>query len=727
MTRTPSSALRGKSLVVAIVIALLAAFGFVGGSAASASADGTGTITGTVTSGGTPLSGIQVLLTLPGGSLLQIVSTADDGTYTLSGLPAADYLVEFTPDLGAPYAQQWWNNEPTAAAANVITLAAGATAVADASLVSIEADATISGRVTNSLGNPVAFANVSVSPVDQNQLGYGQTAGSAQTDANGNYTVSGLQADTYTIQFLPPFNSNYVTSFWNGQTDAAQATPLVVSDGENASGIDGSLGVGATISGFVDAASNPGVGLGGGQVLAQTAAGTTIAYGFVGFDGTYTVPGIPTGTYTLEFQPPFESNYARQWWQGESSLASADFFSVDAGSALTGYNADLTRAASISGTLTAAGSPVGSLEGGSVYAFSTTGDGSTNTGFVGADGSYTIPGLTPGSYTLDFQAPFGDSHAEQWWHNASSPGASTPITLTTGEALTGIDAVLSAGGTISGTVQGKSANGSLFPAQNADVSVYTTDGVLDSAFAYADDSGAFTISNLPAGSYLLYFEPQGDTTDFIPQWWRNKSTEATATPITVHAGQTKANVNVVLANSTLKATTPRISGAAKVGHTLTAKPGKWGPGTVMFTYQWSRSGTAIAGATGSSYVPTNADAASTLGVTVTGSESGYTTQSLSSASTTAVTGGTLTTAVPTLTGTTTHGSILTAVAGTWGPGTVALTYKWFRGSNRIVGATAPTYTLVTADIGKTITVKVTGAETGFTTATVVSVPTAVIH
>jgi hypothetical protein len=44
-----------------------------------------------------------------------------------------------------------------------------------------------------------------------------------------------------------------------------------------------------------------------------------------------------------------------------------------------------------------------------------------------------------------------------------------------------------------------------------------------------------------------------------------------------------------------------------------------------------------------------------------------------------------------------------------------------------VGATASTYTLVSADIGKTITVKVTGAETGFTTASVASAPTAVIH
>jgi hypothetical protein len=346
---------------------------------------------------------------------------------------------------------------------------------------------------------------------------------------------------------------------------------------------------------------------------------------------------------------------------------------------------------------------------------------------VGSDGTYTIPGLAPGSYTIDFQAPYGDSHAQQWWQNASTRSDATPITLTAGQTLTGVDAVLANGGTISGTVHGKSASGSVFAAENAEVSVYTTDGKLYSDDTMTDQTGAFSIANLPAGSYTLDFIPQGDTTDFVPQWWKNKSTQATATSITIHAGQTKADVNVILATSTIKSTTPKIAGTAKVGRTLTAKPGKWGRGTVAFTYQWSRGGAPIAGATGATYVLTNADAASTIAVTVTGSETGYTTQSLTSASTAIVTGGTLSTAVPSITGTTTHGQTLTADAGTWGPGTVALTYKWYRGSSRIVGATASTYTLVGTDVGKTITVKVTGVETGFTTTTVASAPTATVH
>ena len=43
---------------------------------------------------------------------------------------------------------------------------------------------------------------------------------------------------------------------------------------------------------------------------------------------------------------------------------------------------------------------------------------------------------------------------------------------------------------------------------------------------------------------------------------------------------------------------PTIKGKAKVGKTLTALPGTWGPAPVTFTYQWLRNGKPIAGATG---------------------------------------------------------------------------------------------------------------------------------
>lgn len=60
------------------------------------------------------------------------------------------------------------------------------------------------------------------------------------------------------------------------------------------------------------------------------------------------------------------------------------------------------------------------------------------------------------------------------------------------------------------------------------------------------------------------------------------------------------------------------------------------------------------------------------------------------------------------------GTVRTAVPGTW-TGAPTYTYEWQRNGVAIAGATAATYTLVTADIGNQIRVKVTGTNTGGST------------
>lgn len=67
-----------------------------------------------------------------------------------------------------------------------------------------------------------------------------------------------------------------------------------------------------------------------------------------------------------------------------------------------------------------------------------------------------------------------------------------------------------------------------------------------------------------------------------------------------------------------------------------------------------------------------------------------------------------------------HGEMLTARAGSWGPGAVTLDYSWSRNGRPIPGATSSTYTLTGADVGTSISVTVTGSELGFTTASRIS-------
>ncbi|MDY0912829.1 hypothetical protein [Rathayibacter festucae] len=221
------------------------------------------------------------------------------------------------------------------------------------------------------------------------------------------------------------------------------------------------------------------------------------------------------------------------------------------------------------------------------------------------------------------------------------------------------------------------------------------------------------------------------------QWQRNGTaiSGATATTYTLVAADAGAAITVAVTGTksgytavtktsaavTAKAAlqtlmpTPTITGTTKVGSTLTANPGTWDSGTTL-TYQWKKNnGVYISGATAKTYVLKASDAGATVTVSVTATKTGYSPATKTSATTAVVTGGVLTGATPTITGTAKVGQTLTAVPGTWSPAPVALSYQWKRGGTAISGATSATYKAVSADAGKAITVTVTGTKAGYTT------------
>ncbi len=172
---------------------------------------------------------------------------------------------------------------------------------------------------------------------------------------------------------------------------------------------------------------------------------------------------------------------------------------------------------------------------------------------------------------------------------------------------------------------------------------------------------------------------------------------------------------------------PKITGTAEVGEKLTAKPGKWGPGSVSLSYQWHRDGRAIAGATKAAYTVQLADAGAALTVTVAGRKAPYTTTVRRSAPTADVPLLTFTkTAKPKIAGTAKVGLKLTATSGAWTPAPGRFSYQWYRGKTAIAGATAAGYAVQPADAGAKLSVRVTGASTGYVSVTKASKATAAV-
>ena len=157
--------------------------------------------------------------------------------------------------------------------------------------------------------------------------------------------------------------------------------------------------------------------------------------------------------------------------------------------------------------------------------------------------------------------------------------------------------------------------------------------------------------------------------------------------------------------------TPSIQGLPKVGANVSVSTGTWSKGT-KFSYQWYAGGKPVKGATALTYSVRPADLGKQLSVNVTGSQLGYSTVSKTSALTAKAAAGTLVASTPRISGTAKVGNKLTATAGTWSKGT-KFSYQWYAGGKPVKGATASTYSVKPADLGKPLSVEITGKLTGY--------------
>jgi len=194
---------------------------------------------------------------------------------------------------------------------------------------------------------------------------------------------------------------------------------------------------------------------------------------------------------------------------------------------------------------------------------------------------------------------------------------------------------------------GRGATGIAFHAGRLYVASQNTDELL-----VADAATGATIKEVPTGTQpvsvdvdpvnkRVYTANFGGTTVTVTDLDGNKVANLPVTRANHVEADGRGNVYVVdksddnkvwkiTPKAALKAGTPTISGTAKVGKKLTAKPGRWTAKT-HFAYQWLRNGKTIKGATKASYTPVAADAGQKLSVKVTGSKTGYQTASKTSA------------------------------------------------------------------------------------------------
>jgi hypothetical protein len=259
------------------------------------------------------------------------------------------------------------------------------------------------------------------------------------------------------------------------------------------------------------------------------------------------------------------------------------------------------------------------------------------------------------------------------------------------------------------TISGTPTQGQTLTAANtlADVDGIPTSG--SGAIAYQWSAGGVAISGA-TGSTLVLTQAQVGKTITVAA--RYTDIFGTLESVTSSATTAVANVNDAPTGSVT------ISGSATRGQTLTAAntladvDGIPTSGSGAISYQWRADGAPISGATSSSFLLTQAQVGKAVSVTASYTDSGGTTESVTSSATAAVTNVNSGPAgAVTITGTPTQGQTLTAAntladpdgIPTSGPG--AISYQWSAGGVAISGATGSTLNLTQSLVGKALSVR----------------------
>jgi hypothetical protein len=585
-------------------------------------------------------------------------------------------------------------------------------AVLAASLTPMSARAagteTLTGTVATLEGAAIGGALVSLYTTDE------QFVDGVETDEFGEFSFAGLDEGDYVAM---TFADGFVGEWFDDAASFDTATPItvpgdpliielaavepVVTNGSLEGTVTGESGVllepGASVE-LIDSDD---------EIVQSTPVDDTT--------GDYAFFDVVPGDYVVHFVPTAESVYFGEYYDDAASIDAADAVTIADAQEVFGINAELSLGGSIEGEVT--GTPSGAaLEGVVVQLRDATGT------IVAADqadenGDYSFARLETGSYRLQFLPGVGVDYLSEWFDDASTFSEAAPIAVTRGVAAPAANAELAPyvepvdplalTSTPTPIIIGMAKSGSTLAVGTgtwAPAPVALT-------FQWLRDGEP--IAGAVGTSYLLGAD---DVTSTITV--QVTGTKAGYAPATTTSAPTEPVDPLVL--WTFSPGSATISGVGTVGSTLTASTGVWTPAPEQFSYQWTRSGVAIVGATAPIYVVATSDLAKSIGVTVTGTRRHYAPAFVASAGVTI--GKTLTaTPVPVVSGVPTVGATLTAKAGTWKPATVTLAYQWLRDGAAISKATKTTYKLTSADLGHTVTVRVTGKKTSYTSIATVSI------
>lgn len=401
-------------------------------------------ISGTIrsASNSAALAGIDIDVFASNGEFLSgyPATSLANGTFLVGALPPGTYFLRADPDplQGQYFVRTYFGGTQTLSSATPVVMASRLVSNIN---ITLPRGGTIAGRVTDTLSS-AGLAGLDLDVFDA--AGALQTT-TARTDANGGYVMGPLLPGQYTLRVDPDVTQGHPRVYFNNVTDSGLSTLINVTEGSETGGIDFSLPRAGTISGTIRDGDTGGP-LAGIDLDCYDASGKRAdTTAITGSGGEYTIGPVLPGLYTLRADPSAEQAYARQYFEQQISIVTADAIEVAASSDTAGVDFLLDRAGDISGVITDAstGDPLSGIdidvfEAGSLVRLEQT----TKTD---ANGAYQVTNLPPGSYLLRGDPVATPGFARTYYGNVTNPGDADAIALLPGESRGGIDIALAAG------------------------------------------------------------------------------------------------------------------------------------------------------------------------------------------------------------------------------------------------------------------------------------------
>jgi hypothetical protein len=441
------------------------------------------------------------------------------GAYTLQGLPAGTYKVQYFTVL-----QQWAHRKTSFETADVFTVVDGQDTVVDEVLFP-------TGSVTVTASDQVTHAPIAHFCADLS----GSTVIRHDCTETGTVTLTDVPPGQGYFLITTGFDDRYFTHEGPLVDVVAEQTTAVHIEMEPMALITTTIEDAVTHTPVANACVFPVTGIGGFGHFAFDCSGP---------DGRVTITGMHTAPYQL-YVFARDGVHGDQWvgrHGGTGYRLLARTVNTTGGQTMSIPPIRLDPAGSISGMVVdkATGVPV---EG--VCAFThaggTTGGPDQAPYCTGPDGKYTISGVGPYLWPVQFIDTIGH-RAWQWSGDRPTQFSAQPVPVRAGQT-TPLDAHLAAGATITGritTTAGQPMTRGFLFAYNA----LTGDPVAN--YGLADENGNYQVDGIAGPQLIRINYDEGFAVGGRTGWYRSATSFGSANPLLVRPGGVRTGIDIVV-------------------------------------------------------------------------------------------------------------------------------------------------------------------------------------